>query len=171
MEQREKCIWCNRKSEDLQEVTVAVRRKPWNRFPVTDTFSVCSPECRQKFLNYVALYNRYGWIVLVLNFLLILALLASLLIAPSYYPGLSGPKAVGVIIMLLGFLFLVSPVLEGPEPVVPFPIARGPGFKHEGVRRMYWRARILGIVLLLLGLAFFLGWIPLFRTNSSKGGT
>jgi len=154
---QKKCIWCNRQGDSLTEIEVALI-KSWRGRLAPDKFSVCSPECRQKFLDYVELYNRYGRVVGAVNLLLVIALLLSVLVAPFVYPALFAPKIWGGLLMLLGLLMLISPVVGGLEPAVPFPIARMPGFRHEGVRRLYWRVRIIGVVVLLIGLAVFLWW-------------
>jgi cellulose synthase/poly-beta-1,6-N-acetylglucosamine synthase-like glycosyltransferase len=160
--ERKRCIWCNHEGESLQVVEAAVRNKPWSRRPIRDRFFICSPECRRKFLDYVELYNQYGLIALIVGVLFALALLILVLVAPFVYPDLDLPKVLGMLLMLWGVLTLISPVLEGPESLFPWPILRTPGFRHEGVRRMYLRARIAGLIAILLGLAIFMEWIPLF---------
>jgi len=162
---QEKCIWCGRREGSLREIEVSLADR-FGFHPKPKKFSVCSPPCEHNFQKYAAHYNRYGKLVYTAFLVLLVALLMTIILSPSI-PELNNPKIWGGLIILIGLLALTVP-MAGAEPNWFYPVGPIWGIRHAGVRGFYWRARISGAVVLLVGIAVFFGWIPPFPKERSS---
>lgn len=160
--EQQKCIWCGRREGSLREIEVIFADRFGFR-PKPKGFLVCSPACESSFRKYADRYNRYRKLVYAAFLVLLVTLLLTLVLSPSV-PALANPKIWGGLIALIGLLALAAP-MAGEEPNWFYPVGPIRGIRHAGVRGFYQRARISGAVVLLVGIAIFMGWMPLSRSR------
>jgi hypothetical protein len=150
-----KCIWCGRERDSLKEIE-ALYANFYGFRPTLQRFTVCSLDCERRFLKYTDRFNRYGKFVVIPEIAAFFLALISIFVAPFIYPSLSSPRVWGSLLMLIGLLELAVP-MRGME-ISAHIFMRWPGIRHAGVQGMYRRARTLGSVIFLGGLAVFLWW-------------
>ncbi len=134
-----KCIWCNKESEQIKEITVLTK----NRFGVNQqerNYFVC-PEHEEKFRKFNDQVRRYALLFICLVAISLLGLIG----AACWTGNNSYPAA---------YLFIASFALVGLVAII-FPFATPETIEMMGVAKSIKVVRIIGGVIFALGATLF----------------
>ncbi|MFZ7133930.1 MAG: hypothetical protein ACOWWR_16400 [Eubacteriales bacterium] len=122
------CIYCGNKIKDKPEKVKVLNRK----------FPVCSQGCSEKTIKYVAFDKKYKKIMYLGIFIPAVIMLVNLVMN-------QGMALVYIMQTLVGIMFLLF----------PYPNVRFETFNSVSIRGVTWICRVIGIILLVLGVCLF----------------
>jgi len=130
----QKCVWCNKQSCELKEITVLTKKQIW--VPLQDGKAFVCPEHEEKFCKFNDYSRRYGILFIGLCTILTVSLVVSALLGNYNY--------------LLGYLFVGSFASIGLVMFI-FPFCSPGTFEFMSIATSIKVARIMGGVIFTLG--------------------